>query len=428
MRTSLLLAAALVISCADPAPGGGVDAAGEGGTTARDTRVEAPPADLRVTPDVALNPQIAALGDGESVVLQTSAPAPLGRGFSPRMPYDPVHRVGLVYGASHTTGSTLQNDLWSFDAATGTWTELMPADPSPLALKYNQYGVLVPASGPLRPPGVGHTYNVITFDASLGKMVSLRGGTPAWLYCYATEKAAKISEALAAGATQEMIDNARACLPWLFDVGTRSWALACPESGQTPYHARAEAAVYDPDHRRVLFWSVDETMNLKNGVFAYDGSTNTWTFQATKAPPPPGIENLATWDSVNRRVLYFSGNYTDKRTAGAFDYPSITWTTLAGQDWPKDASGAGVLFAAADSTLAFDTRNGVALLFKLQGGVVRAYPYDVAGDRFQPAVVVSWTPAQGSIRSYYDPQQNAVILHGGGDLAKTTTAAFRYRR
>ena len=85
-----------------------------------------------------LNPQIAALGDGQSVQLKTSEPTAPGRGYSARMPYDPVNKVGLVYGSCHNPGSIAQNDVWMFDAATATWAELVKTDPRSQALRYKK--------------------------------------------------------------------------------------------------------------------------------------------------------------------------------------------------------------------------------------------------------------------------------------------------
>lgn len=368
------------------------------------------------------NPQIAALGDGGSVQLKTSEPTPLGRGFCARMPYDPVNRVGIVYGASHSLGGTAQNDVWSFDASTATWTELVKTDPSKLDLRYNEMGVQVPKDGPLRPPGVGHTYNVTCFDEGLGKLVSLRGGTPPWLGSWPAKEMIEKTQA-AARADGVDLAKARLSLPWLFDVKTRTWALAAPEAGDTPRHTRAEACCYDPKNKRVLYWSVDgDVANKKGGVYAYDSAANKWTFSVTKGGPAPGIENLCSWDSINGRVLYFAGNYTKERIVKAFDYATLVWTDLPATGWPE-----GLKFSSGGATLSFDSRNGVGLVFVAEADGVRVLPYDVRKGEFGPEQKIAWRVG-GHLMSYYDPDQNAVILMGGGDLAKSQTWAYRYRR
>lgn len=369
-----------------------------------------------------LNPQIAALGDGESVQLKTSEPTPLGRGYCARMPYDPVSKVGLLYGACHNPGSIAQNDVWIFDAATATWTELVKTDPRSPDLRYTETGVQVPKDGPPRPPGVGHTYNVICFDEGLGKMVSLRGGTPPWMGGWPKKEEV---EKMQAAAKEGGVDlaKARLSLPWLFDAKTKSWTLAAPETGDTPKHTRAEACCYDPKHKRVLYWSVDpDVANRKGGVYAYDGASNRWTFAATKGGPAPGIENLCCWDSVNERVLYFAGNYTQEKAVKAFDYPSLTWTNLPSAGWPE-----GLKFGSGGATLSFDALNGIGLIFVAAGDGVRVLPYDVREGRFRPEQKMPWRVG-GHLMSYYDPDQNAVILMGGGDLGKTQTWAYRYRK
>lgn len=369
-----------------------------------------------------LNPRIAALDNGGSAQLKTSEPTPLGRGYCARMPYDPVNKVGLVYGSCHNPRGIAQNDVWSFDAATATWTELVRTDVRSPELKYSETGVQVPKEGPARPPGIGHTYNVICFDEGLGRMVSLRGGTPYWL---GTWPARETIEQTQAAATADGVDLAktRLSLPWLFDVKSRSWKLAAPEAGDTPRHTRAEACCYDPKNKRVLYWSVDgDVANRKGGVYAYDSAANKWTFSATKGGPAPGIENLCCWDGVNGRVLYFAGNYTTNRVVKAFDYPTLTWANLPATGWPE-----GLKFGSGGSTLSFDSLNGIALVFVAAAESVRVLPYDVRKNEFGPEQKIVWRIG-GHLMSYYDPDQNAVILMGGGDLGKTQTWAYRYKR
>jgi len=384
------------------------------------------------TKRVPLNPQIAGLGDGGSVRLRTSEPTPTGRGFCQRMPYDPVNRVGLLYGACHNPRSIQQNDVWSFDASTATWTELVKSDPRKMKLKFNKFGVRIPAEGPPRPPSVGHTYGVICFDTGAGKMISLRGGTPGWLRAWPKTRAKAIAKARAAGASEETIRNARRCLPWMFDVKTRSWKLACPPEGDTPNHTRAETCVYDPKHKLTLYWSVDVICQRKGGVFAYDSEKNRWKFSATRGGPASGIESLGCWDPVNERVLYFSGGYTKTRQVKSFDYPTLTWTDLGVKNWPKlekphPKRGPYRAFSSNGACLAFDTANEVALIFARLSKEVLVYPFDVRKKEFLAEQKIPWT-SKGSIKCYYEPDQNAVILMGGGDLQKTQTWAYRYKR
>jgi Galactose oxidase, central domain len=379
-----------------------------------------------------VNPQIAGLGEGQSVRLKTSSPAPAGRGFCARMPYDPARKVGLVYGACHNPGRIAQNDVWSFDASTATWTELIKTDPRKQPMKLNKFGVSIPVKGDPRPAGVGHTYNVICFDSHASKLVSLRGGTPRWLGSWAKYRPRAVSKAKAAGVSDEQIKSARRCLPWLFDVGKRKWELAAPETGDTPNHTRAEACVYDPKHKKTLYWSVDVIAQRKGGVFAYDAETNVWKFSATKGGPASGIEPLACWDSVNQRVLYFSGSYTKTRQVKSFDYATLTWTDLKAKGWPKLAKahpkrGPYVGFASGGSSLAFDSHNGVALFFRAEKGKVSVHPYNTKTNAFEKAGEIKWN-VRGHIKSYFDPDQNAVIINGGGDLGKSQTWAYRYKR
>jgi hypothetical protein len=253
-------------------------------------------------------------------------------------------------------------------------------------------------------------------------MVSLRGGTPPWLSGWPKKEDVEKMQA-AAKADGADLAKVRRGLPWLFDVKTKTWTLAAPEGGDTPGHTRAEACCYDPKHKRVLYWSTDgDVANKKGGVYAYDSAKNAWEFKTTKGGPAPGIEQLACWDSVNGRVLYFAGSYTKERIVKAFDYPSLAWTDLPATGWPE-----GLNFCSGGGSLAFDTLNGVALVFRQDSGKVLVHPYDVRSNTFEKAQAL-FAFKDGQLNSYYDPDQNAVILVAGGDLGKTQTWAYRYKK
>jgi len=388
-------------------------------------------------PKPAPNPQIAALGDGQAVKLKINGTPPTGRNYCVRMPYDPVNKVGILYGASHDPArwlKHLQNELLVFDASTATWTQLTPTDSLNLPTRLTEFGVVVPKEGMLRPPGVGHTYSLNCFDEQIGKFGSLRGGTPEWLRGWPKPQEVEKMKADAKAGGLEDPEKARRCLPWLFDVKTKAWSLACPAEGDTPCHARAEAACYDPKHKRVLYWSTDgDVANRKDGVYAYDGAANKWTFSVTKGGPAPGIEQLCCWDGVNERVLYFSGSYVNAkpRQAKSFDYPSLTWTDLNAGNWPDapnsdPANKTKRVFCAFQDTLVFEPSAGVAIIFSSDGNV---HPYDVRTNAFLPAHKIEGI-TKGQLKGYYDPDQRAIILAGVNceDYRPMETWAYRYKR
>ena len=56
------------------------------------------------------------------------------------------------------------------------------------------------------------------------------------------------------------------------------------------------------------------------------------------------------------------------------------------------------------------------------------HPYNVRTNAFEPTQRTACTLKRGQLNSYYDPDQNAVVLLGGNDLGKTQTWAYRCKR
>ena len=103
------------------------------------------------------------------------------------------------------------------------------------------------------------------------------------------------------------------------------------------------------------------------------------------------------------------------------------------KNWPKlekphPKRGPCRPFSSNGACLAFDTANGVALVFARLGKAgVGVYPFDVRGNKFLAEQKVAWD-TRGALKCYYDPDQNAVILNGGRDLRRSETWAYRYKR
>jgi hypothetical protein len=57
---------------------------------------------------------------------------------------------------------------------------------------------------------------------------------------------------------------------------------------------------------------------------------------------------------------------------------------------------------------------------------VWVHSYDVRSNAFEPATSFKGY-AGGTPRSCYNPDQNAVIINGAGDLRPTKTRAYRYK-
>jgi hypothetical protein len=168
--------------------------------------------------------------------------------------YDPVHHKTLLFGGQSPNGALL-NDVWEFDAATATWTDVTPPAgalaPSPRA----RFGMAVDANR-----NVAVVYG------------GFIGGSP--------------------GTNNET---------WEWDFATRSWSLRGP--GIFDYAGRIGAEMaYDPNLRQViLFGGVPYWVWPTNGgTYAWDGSA--WR-EVSSAGPGGRVAHAMVTDPVRSTVV-----------------------------------------------------------------------------------------------------------------------------
>lgn len=218
--------------------------------------------------------------------------------------YDPVgHRMLIWSGQERTRQRAFFNDVWSFDLATNTWTELQPPDPIPL----NRYGTAA------------------IYDPRARDLVTFAGFT----------------------------DNGRFDDTWRFDLDGERWTDVSPAQG--PHERCLHSASYDELNHRMIMYGGQQIGALKD-IWAFDLSANTW-MELTPAEGPPGRSfPLHVYDPTNHRAVVFGGNrmgtLQQANDVWAFDLATNTWQELAVAGvLPIERERAAGIFIAAEGRM-----------------------------------------------------------------------------
>ncbi len=194
--------------------------------------------------------------------------------------YDPVgHRMLIWSGQERTRQRAFFNDVWSFDLATDTWTELQPPDPIPLT----RYGTAA------------------VFDPRARDLVTFAGFT----------------------------DNGRFDDTWRFNLDGEMWTDVSPAQG--PHERCLHSASYDERGHRMIMYG-GQQIGALDDIWAFDLNENTWTELTPQEGPPGRSFPLHVYDPTNHRVVVFGGHrmgsLRQANDTWAFDLASNTWQEL----------------------------------------------------------------------------------------------------
>jgi len=230
----------------------------------------------------------------------TDGPTPEPR-LTPSTVYDPQGHRMVMWSGQGKEG-VFFNDIWAFDLAAHTWTELTPADPKPNK-RYGTVSILDPQSR-----------NMAVF----------------------------------AGFT----DEGRFGDTWRFDMESGAWTRIFENEG--PGRRCLHSASLDRARQRMIIYGGQRSGPLGD-IWAFDLSAHTWT-ELTPADSPPGrFFASQVYVPYNDRAVIFGGNLgEDIRTAEvwAFDLKTNTWQQLSPQgNPPPERDGAVAIFVEAEGRM-----------------------------------------------------------------------------
>jgi hypothetical protein len=243
------------------------------------------------------------------------------------MTWDPVRHRIVMFGG-WMDDFTQSDELWEWNGAAGSWTNLTPT-PRPIAWPEARYG------------------HAATYDAARGRLLVVTGFAGMSPRGYEADV-------------------------WEWSSSGGTWTNRAPDPlptiGWVPPRQDG-VAVFDPARgKTLLFGGWDNT--LRDDAWEWDGLPGTWADRtpATRPPswPPAGLYSTLQVDPCGGRLLLLGsdgpiepGMSADEAVLHftAWDGVSGTWTNLAPSplpaDWPPVRQAVGVAWDPASSGIVF---------------------------------------------------------------------------
>jgi len=328
-----------------------------------------------------------ALGQSWSELTPASGPAPTGRTLAAAI-YDPSAHAMIIFGGQDAGGRL--NEVWAFDLATNTWSDLTPATGDMPAARITPATVYD-----------SHNHDLLTFSGQ-GK-----GGT--------------------------FFNDT-----WAFDLTTHTWAEYLPPD-PLPAIRYGVASVYDPIAQTQVIFAGFTFQGRFDDTQRFDPAAVTWTdVSPVSGSPLERCLHAACFDSADRRMIMYGGQNsgTPLGDIWAFDLAGEAWTELTPATGPD---------ARWFTAMEYDSVNHRPTMFGGNRGVLgRAndvWVFDLTTGSWvelMPAGTAP-TPRDGAA-SVYVPSQDRLVVFGGmtdggevnevwslDDLSDTPTSAATRR-
>jgi hypothetical protein len=219
----------------------------------------------------------AASAQAWSEITPTSGPAPTPRGLAAGVHDTARHRL-VIFGGHGAAGFLAE--VWAFDLASETWTDLTPA--------------AGPAPAPRRTPNAA-------YDPDHDRIVTWSGQ----------------------GAT--FFNDS-----WVFDLSTNAWTQLAP-AGPLPNIRYGVSSVWDPATKELVSFAGFTSGGRFQDTWRLDAAAETWT-DVTPAGPLPAARCLhaSSYDSREHRLIMYGGQINGAQDdIWAFDLTADTWTELS---------------------------------------------------------------------------------------------------
>jgi N-acetylneuraminic acid mutarotase len=235
--------------------------------------------------------------------------APPARSYH-AMVYEPVSGTVILFGGWDDSRQRDLNDTWSYDPATGAWTELKPAGRWPSgrdghSLIYDPVGkrIILFGGSDTNARPLGDTW---AYDPKANTWTELEPTGPApsaraWhsmVYDPGTQRAF-----LFGGTAEEK----RLKDTWAYDPKANAWVELEPE-GDVPERRGNHGMVFDPAAGMViLFGGSTETSSFYE-TWSYDPQTNVWCELSPEGDIPTAEHGISmVYDPGRDQVIVFGG-------------------------------------------------------------------------------------------------------------------------
>jgi N-acetylneuraminic acid mutarotase len=273
---------------------------------------------------------------GKWTALDPAGQAPAAR-HGHAMTYDPSTGKVLLFGGISKSGTYL-DDLWAYDPASDTWTELDPAGDTPDARSWttmvydskNGKIMLFGGTGRRLVPFDEFTTNegfsdLWSYDPTANAWTDLNptGDRPGARSQYSMAYDSCTGKIILFGGFQE---PSREPVPlddlWSYDPTANAWTEL--DQGLAPVRRGGAAMVYDPGSQlSILFggYAVESDNQYPETLWAYDSAASVWRRLDPTARIPYGRSgHVMVYDPKIGGIIMFGGFSTER------GYLSGTWT------------------------------------------------------------------------------------------------------
>jgi hypothetical protein len=272
---------------------------------------------------------------------------------------DAAHNRMVVFGGF---SSSYLNDIWAFDLASHTWTNLTPASgPAPVAR-------LTPAS---------------IYDADAHRMVT-------W-----------------SGQGQGAFFND----VWAFDLNTNTWSPFTP-SGGPPQIRYGVGYTWDPLAKELVTFAGFTNLGRFDDVWRFKPTASTWSNVSPGTGPLARCLHAACYDAHNHRMIMYAGqnNSGPLDDIWSLDLDTNTWTQLNPTTKPS---------ARYFSPVVYDSKNNRATMFGGQGLLgfnAEVWAFDLWTNKWTQLAPAGTPPSQrAGSAAIYDGANDRVVIFGGND-------------
>jgi hypothetical protein len=221
--------------------------------------------------------------------------------------YDPVAHE-MVTWSGQGAGGTFLNDVWSFDLTANTWTQHTPTG-GPPAIRYGAAGVRDPLTGDLV------TFAGFTFMGRFDDVWRFDNAASTWTDVSAPPASSPLERCLHSASydaqNHRMImyggQNGGALDDiWAFDLALETWSEFTPTT--VPAGRWFPAHVYDTANHRSTVFGGSKGGTRTNEVLVFDLNLELWGTLSPSGTPPSAREgSAAVYDGANDRMVVFAG-------------------------------------------------------------------------------------------------------------------------
>jgi len=249
--------------------------------------------------------------------------------------YDPAGNQLFLFGGQDASSS--KNDLWSWSVDRAQWTQIQPSGALPPARTYHSLVYDSKARRLIVFGGIGSSNfsDVWAFDIASASwsQLSPSGAGPSPRHGHsAIYDSARNRMVISHGFT----DAGRFNDTWAFDLAANSWSNLTP-SGSKPLNRCLHHAAYDAAGSRMFLYggcSSGYGPCPQGDLWSFDLNTNQWTDRTPGSVPPARMLYAMAFDATRGRLVVFGGDGASGlfNDTWEFDPTAGTWqkTTLSG--------------------------------------------------------------------------------------------------